>query len=154
MHAKVEAKTIIAAVLCVLSSQGMSGQDAVTFTPGELPWKATPTTPGREQANMVGDSKNSGLYVMRVKLPPNYRQHAHSHPDDRSYTIMAGTWYIGWGEEFADAKLIPLPAESFYIEHGNRPHFVATKEDGAVIQISGTGPSGQRFVDPAHEPRK
>lgn len=134
--------------MSMLTQYIMASEVAVTFTPDALSWKSTPAVPGREQADIVGDSKLPGPYVMRVKLPPHYKQPAHSHPDDRSYTILAGTWYIGWGDKFDEAKLIPLPAGSFYIEHGNRPHFVATKDDGAVIQISGMGPSGQKFVTP------
>jgi len=47
-----------------------------------------------------------------------------------------------------------LPAGSFYTEPAKIPHFVAINDDGAVIEISGTGPSSQLWVDPAHAPTK
>jgi hypothetical protein len=51
----------------------------------------------------------------------------------------------GYGETFEAAN---LPAGSFYIEPANVPHYIEIKED-AILQISGTGPSGRRAVSPA-----
>ncbi len=129
-------------------------KDAVKYVPGDLKWKPSPNVPGLEKAGMIGDESRPGPYMHRTKFPPNFTMQAHGHPDGRSYTIISGTWYIGWGKKFDESKLIPLPAGSFYTEPANVPHFVATKGDGAVIQISGTGPSKQIWVDPAHAPKK
>jgi hypothetical protein len=40
-----------------------------------------------------------------------------------------------------------LPAGSFYTEPANLPHFIEIEED-TVLQVSGTGPSGRKFVNP------
>jgi len=53
-----------------------------------------------------------------------------------------------------ESALKALPAGSFHTEPANVTHFVVTKEAGAIVQITGTGPSGTTFVDPAHDPRK
>ena len=129
-------------------------KDAVKFTPGELKWKPSPRVPGLEDAGIIGDSTKPGPYLFRVKFPRNFVLQAHSHPDERSYTIISGTWYIGWGEKYDPTKLIALPPGSFYTEPANVPHFVATKDEETVIQVSGTGPTAQHFVDPAHAPKK
>ena len=50
------------------------------------------------------------------------------------------------GETFDPEKLKILPAGSFYTEPENIPHYIEIKEEG-VLQVSGTGPSGRRFVD-------
>ena len=71
----------------------------------------------------------------------------------RSYTVLSGTWYIGFGEKFDESKLIALPPGSYYTEPANKPHFVLTKE-AVVVQIGGTGPTAVKFFDPAHEPKK
>jgi len=34
------------------------------------------------------------------------------------------------------------------------PHFVVTKSEPVVVQITGNGPIGVRWVDPAHAPKK
>jgi uncharacterized RmlC-like cupin family protein len=109
---------------------------------------------GVEYAALVGDSKAAGPYVERVRYPPNFRIEAHSHPEQRTYTILSGTWYIGYGEKFDEAKLQPLPAGSFYVEPPGVPHFVASKEEPVVFQLSGVGPTGTHYVDPAHAPKK
>ena len=107
-----DVRVVIVTALSLFAMYAMA-EEAVTFTPNELKWKPTAGYPGREQANIVGDLKKDGLYVTRVKLPPNYTLQAHSHPDDRTYTILSGTWYVGWGEKYDETKLIPLPAGSF-----------------------------------------
>lgn len=149
---------LLTAVVFVLASGVSSADDipkgTVKFTPSELKWKPSPRVPGLETADIIGDSTKPGPYLYQVKFPPNFKLEAHGHPDERSYTILSGTWYIGWGKKFDASKLIALPAGSFYTEVAKVPHFVATKDDGAVIQISGTGPTGQIWVDPAHAPKK
>ena len=67
-------------------------------------------------------------------------------------TILSGTWYTGYGEKFDEAALKALPAGSFYTEPANVAHFVEVREP-VVIQVSGTGPSGRRFVDHAGDPK-
>lgn len=129
-------------------------KEAVKLTPSEFQWKLSPRVPGLEVADMIGDQTKAGPYLYRVKFPANFKLEAHGHPDERRYTILSGTWYIGWGKKFDAGKLIALPAGSFYTEPAEIPHFVATKDEGAVIEISGTGPTKQIWVDPAHAPKK
>lgn len=128
-------------------------QGVVAITPSQLAWK-----PGRvagvQNAALVGDSKASGPYVERVRYPPNFRIEAHSHPEQRTYTILSGTWYIGYGDKFDEAKLQPLPAGSFYVEPPGVPHFVASKDEPVIFQLSGVGPTGTNYADPAHAPKK
>jgi len=143
----------LSAAACLAAAQDLP-TGAVRFTPTELKWKASPRVPGLENAEMIGDSTKPGPYVNRVKFPANFMIQAHSHPEDRTYTIISGTWYIGWGEKYEPAKLTALPPGSFYTEPANVPHFVATKNEPVVVQISGTGPTGVKYVDPAHEPKK
>jgi hypothetical protein len=45
------------------------------------------------------------------------------------------------------AGLKELPAGSFYTEPANVAHYVEIREP-TVIQVSGTGPSGRKFVGP------
>lgn len=120
----------------------------VTVTPDKLTWK-----PGRlagvENAGLVGDSTKPGPYVERVKFPANFKAPPHTHPEERSYTVMSGTWYVGWGDKFDEAKLIALPAGSFYTEPANVPHFVATKGKPALVQISGVGPTATKILEPS-----
>lgn len=125
---------------------------AVVFTPSNAKWAATPS--GGESAVIYGNPGKPERYLMATKFPPNFVLKPHSHPDERHYTVISGTWYIGFGTEFDETKLIALPAGSFYTEPANAPHFVATKADGAIVQLGGSGPTRQIWVNPADDPSK
>jgi len=116
------------------------------LTPAKLQWQPNPRVPGLEIAILLGDATKPGPYVQRVRFPAGQTVKAHSHPDDRSYTVISGTWYVGWGAEFDASRLTPLPAGSFYTEPAGVPHFIITRED-VVVQISGMGPTAVHYVD-------
>ncbi len=123
-------------------------EGALRITTDELVWKPG-RVPGHEIAALIGDSTKPGPYVERVKFPANSISQAHSHPESRTYTIISGTWYVGYGDKFDAAKLKTLPAGSFYTEPANVNHFSQIKEDGVIVQIVGVGPSATRFFDAA-----
>jgi hypothetical protein len=126
---------------------------AVRITPEELKWKPG-RVPGHEIAPLIGDSSKPGPYVERVKFPPNSTSQAHSHPEDRTYTVLSGTWYVGYGDKLDPAKLKALPVGSYHTEPANVSHFSVIKGEGVVVQITGTGPTATRFIDPDHAPKK
>ena len=138
--------------LCLTVSATCAADDlpegALRITTDELVWKPG-RVPGHEIAALIGDSTKAGPYVERVKFPANSISQAHSHPESRTYTIISGTWYVGYGDKFDAAKLKTLPAGSFYTEPANVNHFSQIKEDGVVVQIVGVGPSATRFFDAA-----
>ena len=126
--------TLLSVAAFLLASSVVTAQDSGrTVTPSELQWKAGRVA-GLERANLVGEPGKAGPVVFRLKLPPNYTVQAHTYPDDRTYTIMSGTWYLGWGTKFDDAKLKALPAGSFYTS-GQRAHFVATQSEPVVSTL-------------------
>lgn len=141
----VRAKTTIALAWSVCVS-AVAAQDAgIVLPPEELQWTRAGRVPGVEQALILGDSSKPGGYVYRGKLPANLKIAPHAHPDDRTYTVISGTFYIGWGTTFDESRLIALPPGSFYTEPANVPHFKATRSDPVVLQVTGQGPSGMRF---------
>ncbi len=117
---------------------------AVLVKPGEIKWKPSTRVAGLENADLVGDSSKAGDYVMRVRFPANFVNKPHTHPENRTYTIISGTWYIGWGETYDPQRMIALPPGSFYTEPANVPHFVATREEPVVVQITGVGPTATK----------
>lgn len=148
-------KTYVAASIfsfAVCTAAADAPKDAVQFTPDDFKWKPSARVSGLEKAVVFGNDK-SGPYIYRIKFPSNFKVQAHSHPDTRTYTIISGSWYIGWGKKFDESKLIALPAGSFYSEPANEPHFVMTKGE-VVVQMSGNGPTAVNYIDPAHAPKK
>jgi hypothetical protein len=151
----------------VLAAQGLSAQqkiddlkvdqgngEAKATTPVEMKWGAQGglAMPGMEQVNLVGNPSEPGPYTLRLKFPAGYKLAPHVHPDNREVTILTGTWYTGYGAKFNERALKALPAGSFYTEPANVAHFVEVREP-VVIQVSGMGPSGRRFVDAADGPK-
>jgi uncharacterized RmlC-like cupin family protein len=114
-----------------------------------------PTLPaGAQFAVVYGKPLISGLYVMLVKIPPNWKNPPHSHPVEQVVTVLSGTVYAGLGESFDPNKLKMFPAGSVYTEPLNTPHFTETREEGAILQSTGVGPYSTQYVNPADDPRK
>ena len=61
---------------------------------------------------------------------------------------------MGFGDAFDESKLTALPAGSFYTEPANVAHFVVSKGEPVVVQISGMGPTASRFIEPGQTPGK
>ena len=116
------------------------------LSPEDLKWGATPT--GTQRANLAGDDKKAGMYAYRVRFPANFRNQPHFHPDDRIVTVMSGTLYVGFGEQFDENKMKALPASGIWTEPAKQPHFVWAKDGEVVIQVIGMGPSAVTLIPP------
>lgn len=142
---------IIAGVVSsALATAQTAAPGVVALTPSEMKWSSQGAlaAPGMEQLNLMGDSNLSGPYTLRLKFPKGLKIAPHTHPDSREVTILSGLFATGYGEKFDSANLKILPPGSFYTEPANVPHYIEIKED-TILQISGTGPSARRPVDPA-----
>jgi quercetin dioxygenase-like cupin family protein len=149
---------LLAGLALALSALGACAADdlpegAVRITNEELKWRPG-RVPGHEIAPLVGDSTKPGPYVERVKFPANSTSQPHSHPDDRTYTVISGIWYVGYGDKFDPAKLKALPPGSYHTEPANVNHYSVIKEEGVVVQITGSGPTATRLFDAARPPAK
>src|SRR5580692_3261820 len=103
---------------------------------------------------LKGDPNQVGVYTIMLRVPAHTRIAAHSHRDDRVATVISGTWHIGYGDKFDEAKLKVLPSGSFYTEPPSRNHFAETGAEPVVVQITGFGPSSTEYVDATQDPRK
>lgn len=99
-----------------------------------------------------GDPSKKGLYTILLKVAANTKIPAHLHPDDRVGTVVSGTWYFGYGNKFDESKLKKLPVGSVYTEVENQNHFAMTKDEAVIAEITGYGPSGVTYVNPAEDP--
>ena len=101
---------------------------------------------GIQTVVLKGDPTAAGLYTIELRVPANTRIEAHDHPDDRTATVVSGTWYFGYGSRFDERALKALPPGSFYTEPPNEMHFARTGDSPVVLQISGYGPTGTRYA--------
>jgi len=107
---------------------------------------------GIETIVLKGDPTKAGLYTILLRVPPHTTIQAHSHPDDRVATVVAGAWQFGYGPRFDEAALKILPPGSFYTEPPHEPHFARTGDSGASVQISGSGPTATHYENPRDTP--
>jgi quercetin dioxygenase-like cupin family protein len=108
-----------------------------------------PGAPPLESRVLKGDPSKLGLYTILLKIPARTRIAAHSHPDERVLTVIAGTLHFGYGEHFDENALKPLPAGSFCTEPVGVSHFFRSGDEPVVVQITGVGPTGTSYSDPA-----
>jgi quercetin dioxygenase-like cupin family protein len=101
---------------------------------------------------LVGDPNRPGLYTIQIFVPPHTQIQPHHHRDDRSATVISGTWYIGYGERHDAAALKALPPGGFYTEPAGTAHFAATKDEAVVVRITGYGPTDTVYVNTADDP--
>jgi hypothetical protein len=60
--------------------------------------------------------------------------------------VVAGVWHIGFGDKPDDAQARALQAGSYYLEPAGVAHFAYTGAEGALVYITGMGPSDTRHV--------
>lgn len=137
--------------LNVFAAETPKGEDIQSILDANL---KKGTTPIPKVALIQSNDKKLGPYSYQIVFPPKFKLEAHGHPDERRYSILSGTWYVGWGKEYDESKLIALPAGICFTEPPNTPHFFTTKDEGAVIEVSGTGPSGEVTVEQTTAPRE
>jgi pimeloyl-ACP methyl ester carboxylesterase len=108
---------------------------------------------GIQTVVLKGSPDGAGLYTIVLRIPAHTQIAAHDHPDDRVASVLSGTWYFGYGDQFDSAAVKALPAGSIYTEPPHRVHFAETRDEPVVLQITGFGPSGTGYVNTAEDPR-
>ncbi len=98
---------------------------------------------------LYGDPAKPGPYVLEIRVPPNTAIAAHTHRDDRFATVISGAWYFGYGAKAGETAVKPLTAGGLYTEPGGAPHFAFTRDEPAVVRLSGVGPSDTTYVTAA-----
>ena len=133
---------ISAAILAATAAIVVFAQSPLSttaLTPDDIDWD---TSRANHRANIGGSNETPGLYIYRTRFPEGFRNQPHYHPDNRVVTVMSGTLHVGYGTEFDEAALKPIPAGGLWTEPSGQPHFVWAKDGPVVIQVVGEGPSG------------
>ena len=95
---------------------------------------------------LYGDPAKPGPYVLEIRVPANTRIAAHTHHDDRIATVISGQWFFGYGDKAGETPVKPLTAGGLYTEPGDLPHFAFTREQPAVVRLTGMGPSDTTYL--------
>lgn len=122
--------------------------------PTDLKWADVPSLPPGAKAAVIEGPMNEAVpFIIRLKLPANYKIPAHWHPAIEHVTVISGTFHMGTGDKLDMAKTKPLPVGSVAIMQPKTHHFAWTKGE-TVVQVHGVGPWAVNYVDAADDPRK
>lgn len=113
-----------------------------------MQWKDYPGLPGVQFVVLAGDPSKPGLYVIRARFAPHTMSRPHWHPEARYVTVLSGTWWAGTGDSFDPDSTTPIPAGGFAIHTPGKVHYDGAKDEEAIVQIMGIGPSATNVVDP------
>jgi quercetin dioxygenase-like cupin family protein len=127
------------------TTSGTPATSAPPATAGTPPTRSPPTV---QMTPLIGDPTKPGLYTVRVNIAPHTQVRPHTHRDNRSVTVISGTWHMGYGGTFDAKALKDLPPGSFYTEPAGQAHFAQTGDEPVVIWVTGYGPSDTKFVTP------
>ncbi len=147
----------ICAALCgaalALTVSANAGGGQTRLSPAEIAslgkGGAGPGTSGIEGIRttvLFGDPARRGPYTIEIRVPPHTRIAAHTHRDRRSAVVVSGQWFFGYGAALAEDRLKLLPAGSFYTEPASDSHFALTRDEPAVVYITGDGPTDTHFT--------
>ena len=103
-------------------------------------------------AVLYGDPDKAEPFVFRLKFPAGYKVAAHMHPNDYDLTVLSGTMYLGMGDKLDPVRGDGLKTGGYLLPKGTH-HYEWTNED-TVIELSGVGPVGMTYLDPADDPWK
>lgn len=106
----------------------------------EVVWKDAPPTmpPGTKIAALEGDTRQPGIFTVRLKVPAGSVIAPHTHPRPERVTILAGKVRVGFGKT-VDASGTSFTSGGFYVNPPNEPHFVVVEEE-SVLQLTCEGP--------------
>ena len=118
-------------------------------------WGAAPDAlpKGGQLVGLSGDAAKSGTFTVRLKMPAGYKIPAHKHPHTERITVISGVFYFGTGDKLDEKHANKLGAGGFVELPANTNHYAFAKVP-TVIQISGEGPFGIEYVNPADDPSK
>ena len=68
--------------------------------------------------------------------------------------VISGVWFFGYGPSADETEAKVLKPGSFYTEPAGAPHFAMTRDEPAVVYITGFGPTDTHYIDAAADPRR
>ena len=112
-----------------------------------------PSLPSSTQISILsGDPAQPGPFTLRLRMPAGTVIAPHTHATAENLTVLSGAIVHDMGETMDKARGRPLAAGGFVFLPGDMPHSLWTTTEAAEIQVSGTGPFGLHYINPADDP--
>ena len=149
---------VIAALIALAGTFGPlyahDGDGAKELGPQEIIFKDDPAFPnGGQSALIEGDPDKPGLFILRIKFPPNYVVPPHTHPGLETVTVLTGAMGSGMGEKADITKGKMLAAGGILVLPANHAHYVWTGDEETIIQVAAIGPFDLIYINPEDDPR-
>ncbi|HBB96176.1 MAG TPA: cupin [Blastocatellia bacterium] len=122
--------------------------------PDNVEWKPFAAFPPSVRlAVIAGQPSEAEPFLIRVKVPGGVKLMPHRHSEERIYTVVAGVFYIGLGDDFDADKLEAYPPGAVIFLPGNTSHFHWARSGEYITQVTAIGPLGFEYVDSKDDPR-
>lgn len=140
-------RLVFACFSTLLSAVALAETESLrALQPDEIQWSQRRQSPDVFYAAIYGEPAKAGPYAFRVRAQAGHSLPPHTHPDERTVTVLSGTYWSGAGEVFDESRLVAFPAGSFYVIPAGVPHFSAVLSGEVVFQEGGVGPSSHDLV--------
>jgi quercetin dioxygenase-like cupin family protein len=129
---------------------------ALVASDAAVKWQAAPSNlpKGSQIAVLHGDPAQPGPFVLRVKFPPHTIVAPHTHATTENLTVLRGTLYHQMGAKLDQLQGKKLGHGGFVYLPGGMPHSVWTTETESIVEVTGSGPFGLKYVNPADDPSR
>lgn len=147
---------VLAAAVIVLA--GCSGRAAAVASPGATSrpmtavgvpfpeWEPLAGGAGRAIQRVLGDKRNAGPFIERVRFPAGFSAAAHTHTGDAHIFVLEGELHMGFGLAVDSAKAIRVgPGGYLHVPRGTLHYewYTAT----TIMQVEGVGPIATAMAD-------
>ncbi|WP_228125291.1 MULTISPECIES: cupin domain-containing protein [Gluconobacter] len=126
----------------------IQGSDAVAWQPAPAMFPH-----GTKIAILTGDTTKPGPFTLRVMMPAGSFIPPHTHNLDEMLTVISGNIQHYVGQNIDTTQQRALGPGGFVHLPVNVPHAIKAGRQGAVLQVSGTGPFSMAYVNPQDDPR-
>ena len=110
------------------------------LAPSEVKWMDAPELgAGVQVALLRGNPDKAGPLTMRARFPDGFKIPPHWHPEGENLSVLQGTFMLGLGDKWDDAKLVSLPQGGFASLPKRVRHFAQAKGE-TTLELNGMGP--------------
>ena len=122
----------------------------------DMDWQPAPASlpKGMMITLLAGDPAKPGPFTLRLTMPANTVIAPHTHSKDESVTVISGDFYHGHDKTIDKSKGTEVHSGGFVFLPADHVHSLWTGSEPAVIQVTGTGPFGVQYLNPADDPSK
>lgn len=133
------------------SGDATSAPSVAVLAPQDVRYVEDAKVPGVAVAVVAGDPR-TGHYTLRVRFAASAKVPAHVHPDDRTVTVLSGTYYFGVGDRYDARGLSAHGPGTVIVVPKGIAHYAAAGQEEVVLQESGPGPTANTILEPVPPP--